>query len=424
MTRAASPKLGGYVLVTAVTLLGALVFDLPELVAVAAPFALVVVVGLALAHRPAVDVELAIERERVVEGDEVEVVVGVSAERAPWRLELFVSLEDGLELVHGRNPAGLALGARDRRELRLRVRCARWGSYLLGTIHVRAQDALGLFRYEGRFDRRTPLRAYPRPDPLRRLLRPLETQVYAGNQVARQKGDGLEFADLRPFQAGDRIRRVNWRASARRGELWVNERHPERNADVVLFVDSFAEARRGRESTLDLAVRAAAGLAGRYLGEKDRVGFVSFGGVLNWLLPSTGLTQLYRIVDSLLDTEIVLNYAWRGIDVLPRRTLPPHALVVALTPLLDERTGPALLDLRGRGFDLVVIEVSPLAFVAPGPGAERDLAHRIWRLRRQALRTRYERAGVPVAVWDERTPLAAVVEGVRASRRFAPRVRA
>ena len=47
--------------------------------------------------------------------------------------------------------------------------------------------------------------------------------------MARAKGDGIEFADIRPFVPGDRVRRINWRASARRPGLWVNESHPERN---------------------------------------------------------------------------------------------------------------------------------------------------------------------------------------------------
>ena len=63
-----------------------------------------------------------------------------------------------------------------------------------------------------------------------------------------------------------------WRASARRGALWVNEFHAERNADVILFLDSFADARRGGTGTLDEAIRAAASLAERYLAGKDRVG--------------------------------------------------------------------------------------------------------------------------------------------------------
>ena len=73
----------------------------------------------------------------------------------------------------------------------------------------------------------------------------MSTQPFAGNQVARQKGEGLEFADLREFAAGDRVRSINWRASARRNVLVVNERHPERNADVILFLDTFADARAG-----------------------------------------------------------------------------------------------------------------------------------------------------------------------------------
>ena len=65
-------------------------------------------------------------------------------------------------------------------------------------------------------------------------------------------------------------------------------------------------------------------------------------------------------------SEVVLNYAWRDVNLIPRRTLPPQALVLCLTPLLDERGAAALLDLRARGFDLVVIEVSPVPFVHPG----------------------------------------------------------
>ena len=94
---------------------------------------------------------------------------------------------------------------------------------------------------------------------LRRIVTPAETQVFTGNEVARTKSEGIEFADIRHVDTtATPLKRVNWRASARRGDLWVNESHPERNTDVILFVDSFAEARRGDEGTLDLAVRATA----------------------------------------------------------------------------------------------------------------------------------------------------------------------
>jgi uncharacterized protein (DUF58 family) len=204
----------------------------------------------------------------------------------------------------------------------------------------------------------------------------------------------------------------------------VNEQHPERNTDVVLFLDTFTDVRRGSRGTLDLTVRAAASLAHRYLQRKDRVGVVSFGGFLTWLLPGSGTRQLYRIVDSLLQMDVVLSFAVKGIDVLPPRTLPPKALVLALTPLLDARSAAALLDLRARGFDLVVVEVSPVEFVQPDADAISQLSYRLWRLSREALRARYERAGVPVVEWREGQSLNVVLEEVTAFRRYARPARA
>jgi uncharacterized protein (DUF58 family) len=412
VTRSATPKLAGYTGVAALALFLGLALRLPELVAIGAPFAALVAFALLVERPPRFEVTLSLGEERVVEGDEVELTLTVETRRPA---ELFVPLPHGLELVEGDNPS--AVSGND--TIRLRIRTERWGAYLPGVVYMRTHDPFRIVRYETRLDRRTPLKAYPRPETLRTLARPQETQVFAGNQVARVKGDGIEFADLRPFGHGDLVKRINWRASARRRELWVNEYHPERNADVIVFIDSFAEARDELRSTLDGTVRAAAAIAAHYLREKDRVGLVSFGGVFNWLLPSTGLIQQYRIVDALLDSRIVLNYAWKDIASIPPRTLPPQALVLALSPLLDERATNALLEVRARGFDLAVVEVSPLPFVPARGGEAGRIAHRVWQLRRDAIRMRYERAGVPVSVWDDRRSLGETLEEVHAFRRYA-----
>jgi uncharacterized protein (DUF58 family) len=419
VTRRASPRLAAYAGLSALGLLAALVLGRPELVALVAPFALLLAVGLAAAPTPRLDVSARVSRERALEGEELTVTIDVSARTPVERVEVLLALPAGLSAHPGTNPVALMLGVDEERSLEVPLRCERWGGYAPGEIVLRARDRLGLFLFEQVVDRRSPLKVYPRPEQLLDVLRPLETQVFAGNQVARAKGDGIEFADIRPFVPGDRVRRVNWRASARRGELVVNEHHPERNTDVVIFLDTFAEVRTPAAGTLDLAVRAAAALAERYLGRKDRVGVVGFGGVLNWLLPASGVIQLYRIVDSLLDTEIVLNYAWKDIDVIPARTLPPQALVLALTPLLDDRAVHALLDLRGRGFDVAVIEVSPTPFAPAGRDPEDALAHRLWLHRRAALRYRFERVGIPVVEWTDGTPLAVPLEEVGAYRRHA-----
>jgi uncharacterized protein (DUF58 family) len=419
VTRLPSPRLAAYGFLCALALTGALAARRPEIAALAAPFALVLALAVLADRPPRVSARLLLGRERALEGDDIDATVLVRADDAVSRLELYPVLPPSLEVATGELPASMRLALDEQEEIELQLRCTRWGSFVLGDLRVRAQDALALFSWEEQAGRPQRLRVYPRPETLRRLVAPAATQAAVGGEVARVKGDGLEFADLRPFVAGDRVRSVNWRASARRGELVVNERHPERNTDVVLFLDTFAEARRLDASSIDRAVRAASTLASHYLERRDRVGLVSLGGTLRWLEPGGGLIQRYRIVDALLETEIVFTYAWKGANVIPSRTLPPRAMIMAVTPLLDPRGVSALLDLRARGHDVAVIEVSPLDLVEPGAGEDDRLAYRLWRLRREATVAQFTRLGVAVARWEGDEPLAPRLVEVAAFRRRA-----
>ena len=417
MTRTATVKLGAYTALAGIGLVGALVVGRPELVALAAPFALVLLTGLSLAQTPEVDAFFELPQERQVQGEAITPELELRA-RAPASFELLLDLPRGL-VAETPNPQILRLGNDERRELHFELRCEEWGGYVVGDFLLRSHDDFGLLVHEWSLSRPHTLKVYPRGEALSRLLRPMETQTFAGNQVPRARGEGIEFADLRPFVPGDRVRRINWRATARRGEPWVTETHPDRNSDVVVFLDTFLEARREDAGTLDLAVGAAASIVAHYLREKDRVGLVSFGGVTNWLTASSGITQLYRVLDSLLDAEIYLSYAWKEIDQLPVRALPPNALVLALSPLLDERAVRALLDLRARGYDLAVIEISPVPF-APTPQRGLDeLAWKLWLMRREALRSRYLRLGVPVVEWRGDVSLQVALEEVRRFNRHA-----
>src|SRR5215211_1373259 len=409
MPRLASPKLAAYAGLVGASLLAALALRRPELVAIATAFVLPLALSLAFDRPPRVRIDGELALERALQGDVVALTLDVEGDPVE-RLELAIEIPYGIEVVEGSARLAIRLAREESRTIELGLRCERWGAYVLGGAHVRAFDRFGVLVHDQDVEPTLPLKVYPHAESLRALLRPQETQVFSGNQVARSRGD--------------RLRRINWRASARRSALWVNEMHPERNADVVLFLDSFAEVRRAGPGTLDLAVGAAGSLAERYLRHKDRVGLVSFGGVLNWLTPATGVVQLYRIVDALLDTEILLNYAWKDLDVIPARTLPPKALILALTPLIDQRAISALLDLRRRGFDLAVIEIDPAPYVDPGPEELEQLAFRLWRLRREALRAEYERVGVPVVPWRHGESLQVALEEVRSFRRGARAVRA
>jgi uncharacterized protein (DUF58 family) len=383
MTRATSPRLRVYAMLTATALLAALVTGRPELAALATPFALLVAVALGGAPL-ALDGELRLERDRALEGERLLATLTVANRGAPARVD--VHLPVAAQLEAGATPVGLWLGRGERRELQFEVTARHWGVHEAGPALVRARDRLGATTLDGPLGEAVDLRVYAGAERLRRIVAPLRTRPVLGSVPSRERSEGIEFADLRPLAPGDRVRSINWRATARRGAPYVNLRHPEHSADVVLFLDTFAEA----EGTLDAAVRTAASLAAGYLARRDRVALVSLGGELSWLSGSPGTRQLYRILDSLFSSQVRPSFRWKGVTHVPRRLLAARALVIALSPLLDERGVAALLDLRARGYDLVVLEIPP---ATDGDTS----ALRLWRLHRDALRGRFEALGIPVA---------------------------
>jgi uncharacterized protein (DUF58 family) len=417
--RARSPRLGGYGALAAIGFVAALALRRPELAIVAAPFALVLAAGTALARDPGVELDFTLATDRTVELAEVDAEVVVRAARALDRLELLIVLPSGVEMVDGIDALAVRLGAGEERVIPLRLRTRRWGLYDVGDVEARARDPFRLAVWERRFARAQTLKAYPRLDFVRRTVPPFETQANTGSEVARVKGDGIEYADIRDYVPGDRVRSINWRASARRGDLVVNERHPERNTDVVLFVDSFTDVRGEGRSTLDDAIRATASLATRYLERRDRVGLIAFGGILRWLRPGMGHWQRVMLIETLLETGVEPTYTWREVSSIPTRILPPKALVFAITPLVDSRFISAVEDLCGRGFDLVVLELDPVGLVEPGRSEIAGLAYRLWILERETLRARLEGLGVGVVRWGDDVSLDAAIEEVRTYRRNA-----
>jgi uncharacterized protein (DUF58 family) len=419
VSRSLSPRVRRLAALSGAGLIAALALGRPELAVLVLPFAVTLGAGLASVSEPRLAAAITLGRERLLEGEQVSVAVKLLNEG-------YRAVELELDLVTSRHlvvePAGrlvLRLAARAEVELAFDARPDCWGAHAIGPLNVRARDSLGLMLWSGRIGPRASLRAFPREQRLRELLAPLRTQPFLGAHVARARGGGIEFADIRPFSPGDRVRQINWRVTARRGALYVTERHPEHASDVVLLLDTFAEARDQGTGTLDGAVRAAASLARAFLARRDRVALVDFGGTLQWLEPALGTTQLYRIIDALLASEIAFSSASRAVESIPRRVLPSGALIVAVTPLLDERSIRLLIDLRTRGCDLTVIEVSPLMNTTPGSSPADALAHRLWKLQRDATRSRLQALGIGVALWTEDTALAPALEGVNAFRRSA-----
>ncbi|HKV32378.1 MAG TPA: DUF58 domain-containing protein [Candidatus Dormibacteraeota bacterium] len=414
LTSAASARVVAYAGLAGLALLGGLAFGRPELTILAVPFLLAILVGALITREHVIESSMAVDRLRLLEGEEAVVEVRLLSTPGSGRMEVTLDLVPEVVLTGG-PVRRVSLPAGETVALRLSVRFLRWGLYDVGHVRLRWRDPLWLYTQEGSLDQPLRIRVYPRPEVLRALVRPTETQVYAGNQLARTRGDGIEFAEIRAFRPGDRVRHINWHATGRRGTLQVNDLHPERNSDVILFLDTF----RTHGDSIDRTLRAAIGVADLYLKHRDRVGVIAFGGTLRWIWPGMGIRQRYLLVEAILDTRIELSYAWKTIDVIPPQTLPAKALVIALSPLVDERFIAALDQLSGRGFDLAICEVAatiPLPTDAVG-----QLAARILALRRDTLRARYHQVSAATSVWPAGEPLETALEEVRLFRRHARR---
>jgi uncharacterized protein (DUF58 family) len=373
-----------------------------DLILVAVPLVVALMAGRRAMASPAVHIEHQVSAGRVFEDERVTVTLTLRADGPVPLVEVLEPLPPRVHVEQGCNHAFFSLRAGEAVRWEFALRCTGRQRLHLGGPHLRRWGPLGLAAAETRDSAPRTVAAYPRLTPLGHLPRPVRTQTFVGNYVSPAQGEGLEPGDIRPFAPGDQVRHVNWRATVRLGTLHVTQHHRERNADVILLLDTLSAVGPEGETVVDLAARGAAALAAGYLARKDRVGLIEYGGHLRWLRPASGRAQLQRVLDTLLDASVIFTYVTRDVGLIPARTLPPQALVVALSPLLDARFVRAATDLAARGFDLVVIAVSPVAAARTtvARGAVADVAARLWALERRAQLDAYRRRGLTIVDWD------------------------
>jgi uncharacterized protein (DUF58 family) len=353
-------------------LLAAIVLRSPGLAAAGIPALAALAFGLLAPPAGPDDVEVTIDldREVLTEGDRVTVTIGLLASRPVPRCAVELACPPGFrprdELAW---LLTLATGAPV--SVSATLDCLAPGLVDVGPVRlsVAGHSALRQRHFEAGAAVRVLARSIEQS--LRTLPRSDRVRVAAGDRLARSIGDGIELAEVRAERPGERVRRLNWRATARTGIPHVTVRRPEQSTDIVLFVDTF------EHPSLHRVLGATATAAAGYLLHRDRVGLVAFGGVLDWIEPGTGSPQLDRIRTRLAATSPFFSYAWKTIDRIPPRALPQGSLVVAFSPLRDERFTSALGALRGRGHEVVVVEVvpeeAPIA-LAPRPTRRRASA--------------------------------------------------
>jgi uncharacterized protein (DUF58 family) len=291
----------------------------------------------------------------------------------------------------------------DGSEARLLVRPEHWGRRQFGMLEIVLRDRWRLT--EGYVDVDLPrLDCYPHPAEQRTTVVLSRLPNRLGEHPARIWGEGTEFSGVREYVPGDRQRSINWAASTRRGRLQVNTFAAERSQDVVLLADATSDVGEPGSSALDLALRGSAAAARAYLEARDRVGVITYQwGGAEWLAPGLGKRQVYKIIETMLASDS----GWsRGANFrkLPRAALPPGALVIVFSPLLDQRFVEALRDMRERGFTMLIVDV--LNVDPPvRPRITDRLARRIWKMEQEAIRFSLRELGIPVVRWNGTDPL-------------------
>ena len=431
MTRQPTGRVRSLVMVGGASLLLALALGVPEMAAIGAGAAVVLVIGLGLGGDPKVGLSAAAERQRVVEGDTVPLAIQVVTDKAVNSVVVWAWSGGPMEIGNPFSNSPSKVTGDDggfsaefpsidgSARVDVEVRYTRWGIHSLPEVGLTITHPFGLFdqRVAARVEQGR-VRVLPTEEHIRRLFLPDRVGAGLGDLVSAKRGDGLEFAELRPFRRGDDLRRVNHRASARAWNTWVSDRHPERNADVILLADLLFDRGPGNQDVIDLVIRGAASLASSHLVRHDRVGLVVLGGTVRWVTPRMGALQRYQMLDALLETQLLHGWAGPMAGLLVKRIVTGHALVVALTPLLDDVTVALASDLRGRGFDLVVVECDPEPHLPTARNRSEQIARRLWVMERAALRRRLEERGVIVVRWAAGIPLAAVVSEANARRRL------
>jgi len=423
--RRSTVRLPTAVVVIVVGALVAAMLGRPEAALFTAPWVAVVVLGLAGMSRQPARARVDLVADRIVVGDDVDLRATIEVETPGW-VELRPRPEAtiwGDERPANERPSVAvadAVTGQGPRRLTYSLPSPIWGTHDVGRLEVTVHEPYGLFERSGLVDEPRRLRVHPRPVDLHRLLAPWLVRRQTGVHESTAVDRGVEFADIRPFESGDSLRDINWRASARSPRLLVSQRHPERSTDVILLLDSFVESGHDVQTVVGLAIEAAVALAESHLSLTDRVGLVELGGVVRWVAPGTGRLQLQRLTDALLGTRLYANATDRDLAVIPPRSLPPRSFVVALSPLLDERFVAALYDLRGGGHDVAVIECR---YDPPDPSpdsASPDIAAaavRLFEAERAVVRDSLAERGIAVGRWRRDEHLDAVLAEITAFRR-------
>lgn len=408
-----------------VTIVIAIVVRRPDLLVLAAPMA--VVTGWALLVRPTRTpvIDDRIGHDTLREGD-----------ATTWRADVSgVEHGDAIAATMGdiawiqrspRNGAVVAPVDAGAARVEIGLRSTRWGRRTVEPAHIVISGPWGAFRWATRATRHS-VTTLPLPAVFDSAAPVRPTNGLVGSYRSVRAGEGSEFAGIRDFRVGDRMRRINWSRSLRSDRLHVNATWADQDTHVALVVDAGDDFGAsggvdGAASSLDTTVRAAGAIAEHYVNRGDRVSMRTFGEMtVSVIAPASGGAHLRRILHTLAGVKPTGGRKSAIRASARERITPGGALTVMLSPLIAPGAFDRAVLLAKSGLSVVVVDTLPDQVA----GVDDELTALAWRIRllerRRELR-RVQEFGIPVVRWLGPGSLDQFLRDV-ARRSAAPRVR-
>lgn len=289
-------------------------------------------------------------------------------------LELSDELPRQLEVTEGRSATAAALDPAETTRLDYTIEARLFGVYDVGPLEARTEDPLGL-----QVERETPI------EPSQFVAVPAEAeldepdtevtefQTFQGEYTVNRPGDGFDFYGLREYADGDSYRDINWKASAKTGDIMVNQFELSTGSEVTLLVDGRAVTGIGPEDETPfvLASRALAGLLEAFFERRDSPRVAIYGDDLRLVHPGPPDRVVNESLEALASWQpsggLPLGHHLE--DVLPR--VSPGTPIVLVSPFVDD---PTVLEsvTRMLAHDIPVSAIAvPLPELPEAPEGER-----------------------------------------------------
>ena len=276
----------------------------------------------------------------------------------PW-----LEIHNPTTLPGGLPGRAISLGSRAERSWLVRAPLTRRGHFRVEPLQIRTGDPFGFFEASASVGQGVAVVVYPRIEALPLWRLPAASIEGSHSAPERTLQTSPLATAVRPYAPGDSFNRIHWKSTARHGEIQVKEFELEQTADAWIFLDleRAVQGGRGEESSVEIAVRAAASIAAKALLENRAVG-MTVNGHRQAILPADrGARQHLKIMQLLAAVEGDGTTPLAESLVAAAGRLRRGMTAIVITSSTDRGWVRPIAALRTRGIGSVVVTIDAAA---------------------------------------------------------------